>query len=167
MSTEHIFEIRHLENVGDKFSVNLQDHSYTCRKWQLTALPCVHAISSMKSGNFKVESYIPDMYKKGKYQEVYNHVIYPVNDSNLWERTVYNDVQPPVFRKMPGKPKKKRNLEQGEVDGTGRKLRRNGLHIKCSKCKKIGHNKLTCKYPPTQSQAQAQGTQAQSQTQLT
>ncbi|CAK8576663.1 unnamed protein product [Lathyrus sativus] len=32
MSTEHIFEVRHLENVGDKFSVNLQDLSCTCRK---------------------------------------------------------------------------------------------------------------------------------------
>ncbi|CAL5192309.1 unnamed protein product [Lathyrus oleraceus] len=64
MSAKHIFEVMHLENAGDKFSVNLQDQSCTCRKWQLTTLPCVLAISSMKSINFKVESYIPDMYKK-------------------------------------------------------------------------------------------------------
>lgn len=38
---------------------------------------------------------------------------------------------------MLGRPKKKRNLEQGEVDGTGRKLRRTRLYIKYSKCKKM------------------------------
>lgn len=64
MSAEHIFEIRHLENAGDKFSVNLQGQSCTSRKWQLTSLQCVHANSSMKNRNFKVESDIPDMYKK-------------------------------------------------------------------------------------------------------
>lgn len=54
---------------------------------------------------------------------------------------------------MSGRPKNKRNLEQGEVDGSDCKLRRIGLHIECSKCKKTSHNKLTCKYPSTQSQA--------------
>ncbi|CAL5214447.1 unnamed protein product [Lathyrus oleraceus] len=154
MSAKHIFEVKHLENDGDKFNVNFQDQSCTCRKWQLTALPCVHAISSMKRRNFKVESYIPDMYKKVKYHEVYNHVIYPINGFNLWERTIYNDVQPPVFRKMLGSPKKKRNLEQGEVDGSDRKLRRIGLHIKCNKCKKLVITSLLASgYPPAQSQA--------------
>ncbi|XP_058726989.1 uncharacterized protein LOC131598396 [Vicia villosa] len=54
---------------------------------------------------------------------------------------------------MPGRPKKRRNLEQGELDGTDRKMRRTGFIVKCSRCKKQGHNKLTCKVPSTTAQA--------------
>ncbi|CAI8585004.1 unnamed protein product [Vicia faba] len=61
---------------------------------------------------------------------------------------------------MPGRPKKKRNLEQGEIDGTDRKLRRTGFIVKCSLCNKIGHNKKTCKVNATQGTA-SQATAAQ------
>lgn len=72
MFVEHIFEVRHLENSGDKVSVNSQEHNYSRGKRKLTALPRVHAIASMKSMNFRIEDYIPDIYKKAKYQEAYN-----------------------------------------------------------------------------------------------
>ncbi|CAL5195295.1 unnamed protein product [Lathyrus oleraceus] len=82
---------------------------------------------------------------KSRYMAVYNHVIYPVNGSNIWVKTPYSDVQPPKYRKMFGIPKKRRNLEQGEIDGTDRKMRRTSFIVKCNRCKKAGHNKLTCK----------------------
>ncbi|XP_058768325.1 uncharacterized protein LOC131642054 [Vicia villosa] len=63
---------------------------------------------------------------------------------------------------MPGRPKKRRNLEQGEIDGSDKKMRRIGLEIRCSRCKQSGHNKTTCKI--TQS---TQGTHDVSVTQQT
>ncbi|XP_058726957.1 uncharacterized protein LOC131598362 [Vicia villosa] len=145
MSDEHIFEVKHVQDPADMFTVNLKDHICSCRRWELSGLPCVHALSCMKSRNFRFEDFIPEYYRKSRYIAVYKPVIYPVNGSNLWARTQYPDVHPPKFRKMPGRPKKKRNLEQGELDGTDRKLRRTGLIVKCSRCKKSGHNKATCK----------------------
>ncbi|XP_058733729.1 uncharacterized protein LOC131605384 [Vicia villosa] len=151
MSDEHIFEVKHVQDPADMFTVNLKDHICSCRRWELSGLPCVHALSCMKSGNFRFEDFIPEYYRKSRYIAVYKPVIYPVNGSNLWARTQYPDVHPPKFRKMPGRPKKKRNLEQGELNGTDRKLRRTGLIVKCSRCKKSGHNKATCKVTgPTQ-----------------
>ncbi|XP_058758429.1 uncharacterized protein LOC131631679 [Vicia villosa] len=151
MSDEHIFEVKHVQDPNEMFTVNLKDSKCSCRRWELTGLPCVHALSCMKSRNFKFEDYIPEYYKKSRYIAVYKPVIYPVNGSNLWEKTQYPDVHPPKYRKMPGRPKKKRNLEQGEIDGSDRKLRRTGLIVKCSRCKKSGHNKATCKVTgPTQ-----------------
>lgn len=69
MSDEHIFEVRHLENTTDRFAVNLKEHICSCRRWKLTSLPCVHALSAMKSRNHKVDDYIPDYYRKSKYME--------------------------------------------------------------------------------------------------
>src|ERR1051325_2709310 len=149
MSDEHMFEVRHLENSAEKFTVNLKEKTCSCRRWELTGLPCVHSLAAMKNRNHSIDEYIPDYYRKSRYLQVYKPVIFPVNGSNLWVTTEYPDVMPPKFRKMPGRPKKRRNLEQGELDGTDKKMRRTGFIVKCSRCKKVGHNKLTCKVPST------------------
>ncbi|XP_058774237.1 uncharacterized protein LOC131648501 [Vicia villosa] len=128
MFDEHIFEVRHLENSTEKFIVNL------------------------KSRNHKVDYYIPEYYMKSRYMEAYKPVILPVNGSNLGVRIEYPDVLPLKYRKIPERPKKRRNLEQSEIDGSDRKMRRNGFNVKCSRCKKEGHNKLICKVPTQASQ---------------
>lgn len=66
----------------------------------------------MKSRNHKVADYIPNYYKKSRYMEVYKHVIYLVNGSNIWVRAKHPDEQPPKYREIPGRPKKRRNQEQ-------------------------------------------------------
>ena len=149
MSDEHMFEVRHLENSAEKFTVNLKEKICSCKRWELTGLPCVHSLAAIKNRNHRIDEYIPDYYRKSRYLQVYKPVIFPVNGSNLWVTTEYPDVMPPKFRKMPGRPKKRRNLEQGELDGTDKKMRRTGFIVKCSRCKKVGHNKLTCKVPST------------------
>ncbi|XP_058726261.1 uncharacterized protein LOC131597588 [Vicia villosa] len=163
MSSEFIFEVRHIEHQGDIFGVNLKDHDCSCRKWQLTGIPCVHALSAMKSRSLAFDDYIPEIYKKARYISVYEPIIYPVNGTNLWVRTEYPDVQPPKFKKMPGRPKKKRNREQGEIDGSDRKMRKTGMVLRCTRCRQTGHNNSTCKMtPPTQaSQPRAQPTPTQ------
>lgn len=74
MSAKQIFEERHLENPADKFAVNLKEHLCSCRRWELTYLPCVHALSSLKSKNHKVDGYISEYYRKSRYMKVYKHV---------------------------------------------------------------------------------------------
>ncbi|CAL5213457.1 unnamed protein product [Lathyrus oleraceus] len=145
MSNEHIFKVRHFENLADNFTVNLKEHLCSYRRWEITDLPCVHSFSDMRSSNHKVDDYIPEYYKKSRYMADYKHVIYPVNVSNMWVRTKYPDGQQPKYRKMPGRPKKNMNLEKGEIDGSNCKIRRTGFIVKCSRCKKPGYNKHTCK----------------------
>lgn len=114
----------------------------------------------MKSRNLKVDDYISEYYKKLRYISVYNHVIYLVNGSNLWVRTLYLDVQQPKYGKIPRRPNKIRNLEQGKIDGSDRKMRRTCLIVKCSRCKQTSHNKCTCKMTqPTQPSQANQQTQ--------
>ncbi|XP_050875886.1 uncharacterized protein LOC127079542 [Lathyrus oleraceus] len=102
------------------------------RRWDLIGLSCIHALSTMKSRNFKIDDYIPEYYMKSRYMEVYKHMSYHVNGSNLWVKTPFPDVQPPKYRKMSGRPKKRGNIEQGEIDGTGIKMRRTSFIVKCS-----------------------------------
>lgn len=117
--------------------------------------------------NLKVDDHIPEYCTKARY--IYNSMIHLVNGSNTRVRIKYQDVQPPKYRKMPRRPKKKRNLEQGETDGSNHKMRRTCLIIKCSRYKQQGHTKYTCKMTPTtqpsQANQQIQQSQANQQTQ--
>ncbi|KAM6559306.1 hypothetical protein CsatA_028545 [Cannabis sativa] len=67
---------------------------------------------------------------------------------------------PPGANILPGKPKKKRRRDADEPPPPNcTKTRRTGAIMHCSKCKKPGHSKRTCKNdaapaptPPTQGQ---------------
>jgi len=102
----------------------------------------------MKNQDMDINDFVPDIFKKDQYAACYAPVIYPANGQNLWERTKYNDLQAPPIRKQPGRPKKKRNKEAGELLKEDGGMRRARWGIKCSRCKESGHNKSTCKLPP-------------------
>lgn len=56
------------------------------------------------------------------------------NGSNLWVRIYYPDVQLPKYRRMAGGSKSRRNLEHGEINDFGRKMRITKLIVKCNRC---------------------------------
>ncbi|WVZ24361.1 hypothetical protein V8G54_002905 [Vigna mungo] len=67
--------------------------------------------------------------------------------------TPYSDILPPKKKTMPGRPKKKRRLED--------ELRKGGQRKKCVICHELGHNKKGCPQRPNAQSAseQTQGTQ--------
>jgi len=102
----------------------------------------------MRNQDLNVFDYVPDIYKKEKYVAYNSSVIYSDNGQSLWERTEYNDLQPPPIRKQPGRPKKKRNKEAHEPLKDDAQMRRDRWRMKYSRCKQSGNNKSTCKLPP-------------------
>jgi hypothetical protein len=145
---EYDYQVTHISLDGDKYSVNLLRQVCDCRKWLLTGLPCCHAIACMKHQNLDIESYVPIEFRKERYVDCYSSIIYPANGQNLWVRTEYTDLQPPPIKRQPGRPKRKRRLEAGELKKNDNEMRRATYGIKCSRCKQLGHNKSTCKLPP-------------------
>ncbi|RYR74260.1 hypothetical protein Ahy_A02g008905 [Arachis hypogaea] len=92
---------------------------------------------------FNVDIYVSDYYKKAAYISCYQHVVFPVNGPNLWDRTQFEDMLPPTYRKSIGRPKKKRTRAADEQSNrTG--LSREGQQQKCSYCLCSGHNKRSC-----------------------
>ncbi|KAL4377985.1 hypothetical protein GQ457_02G032730 [Hibiscus cannabinus] len=112
----------------DTFVVDLKEKKCTCRYWDLTGIPCKHAICVILFKKDRVEEYINDFYKKDMYEKCYNFVIPPLSGEKFWPATNMGDIEPPLPRKLPGRPKKKRVPEEGECSGTslsrkGRKMR--------------------------------------------
>ena len=73
----------------------------------------------------------------------YNEFIHPIPDITMAEfKGDVDPVEPPLLRRMPGRPKKNRKREPGEPM-TGEKNASMST-VRCNFCHKLGHNKRTC-----------------------
>ena len=112
------------------FIVDLSKRTCSCRKCDISNIPCCHAISCIFFNKAAVEKYIDDYYRVNTYKE-------PVTPTGL------PSVQPLIKRRPLGRLKKKRVREPNEPS----KGHSKGLKIakRCKLCGKIGHNKRSCK----------------------
>ncbi|WOL01873.1 hypothetical protein Cni_G10592 [Canna indica] len=133
-SADGVFE------VSDKSTnvVNTETRECTCRRWQVSGLPCIHALAVMEHTNGCIDEYCSKYFLTECYRLAYSLSINPIPDIG---RPVCNDpfhsssTCPPRTRRMAGRPKEK-PVEPRIV------IRR---AVRCSKCQVLGHNKQTCK----------------------
>ncbi|XP_009600141.1 uncharacterized protein [Nicotiana tomentosiformis] len=129
------FEVR-----GDTIEFVDVDHcDCSCRGWQLTGLPCCHAIAVMVCLGRDPYDYCARYFTADSYRSTYSESIHPIPSL---ERPKKKDasqaavtVNPPPTRRPPGRPTTKK---VGSHEVTRRQLQ-------CSRCKGTGHNKSTCK----------------------
>ncbi|KAK4388192.1 hypothetical protein Sango_2425800 [Sesamum angolense] len=72
----------------------------TFMKWDLSGIPCKHAISAIFCQGENIENYTHQCYRVEKYLKVYEHAILPINGRKEWKKS---DFVPPV----PSNPVKK------------------------------------------------------------
>ncbi|KAL4348838.1 hypothetical protein GQ457_17G010250 [Hibiscus cannabinus] len=124
--------------------VDLVERSCSCRKWDLTGIPCPHAASVFRLNNLKPEDYVNECYHNSTQLAIYSNMIKPIKGPLQWASvTDMEPVLPPIIRRPPGRPAKKRKLEPGEVNNP--KLSKRGQQGNCTKCGKQGHNRRTCR----------------------
>ena len=134
------FEVK---NGLQSFIMDLDKRTCTYRKWDITGIPCCHAISCIFFNKEAAKKYNNDCYKVNTYKACYEPIIDPINGQNMWTLTGLPPVQPPIKRRPPSKPKKKRAREPNKP----RRGHSKGLGIakRCKSCGKIGRNKRSCK----------------------
>nr|POF21311.1 hypothetical protein CFP56_33062 [Quercus suber] len=134
------FEVK---NGLQSFVVDLTKGVCNCRKRDITIIPCCHAVSCILFNRKQVEKYTNSCYQVSTYKACYEHTIDPFNGANMWTPTGLPPVQPPIKKRPPSRPKKKKALEPNEPMRDHSK----GLSIakRCKSYGKIGHNKRSCK----------------------
>ena len=120
--------------------VNLQTKTCTCRKFDLTGLPCTHALAATLSRRINPYSLCSRYYTVDAWLHSYAETIYPVGNEEEWD--VPDDisrriVESPPYKPKAGRPKMKRRKSKGEK----MKMQRH-----CSRCGRKGHNRATCTY---------------------
>ncbi|KAF8408008.1 hypothetical protein HHK36_007148 [Tetracentron sinense] len=129
-----------------RFVVNLHAKSCACRAWEISGLPCKHAAACIARKRANLEEYCDEYYSKATYLRAYGGIIHPISDESMWPVGNHEVVEPPPFRRLPGRPKKNRRRELDEPT-PGSQSRRSST-IRCCICKQFGHNKRTCQRGP-------------------
>lgn len=152
----------HVKWRGIGFCVNLQQQTCSCRVWDLTGIPCSHAICAIQKMRQNVYDFVSHWFKKETYMKTYSHCLEVLRGSPFWEETEGDIIfPPPMMKQLRGRPKKQRRRERWE--GKGRegsvskgkfsKLTKVGRVMHCTLCRNKGHNKSNC---PTMSQGGVQ-----------
>ncbi|RXH75453.1 hypothetical protein DVH24_030174 [Malus domestica] len=117
---------------GDQYVVDLTECTRSCRRYDLTGIPCNHAIVAINYKKEKLEDYVDVCYSKVIYLKIFGHLIQPMNRMLMWEVAKNPPIQPYLYIRQ---LKKKRNKElaQGKIKGP----------LKYGICKKEGHNTRT------------------------
>ncbi|XP_015874821.2 uncharacterized protein LOC107411697 isoform X2 [Ziziphus jujuba] len=129
------FEVR-----GDSIEVvDMDNWSCSCRGWQLTSLPCCHAIAVVTCVGRSPYDCCSRYYTTETYRLTYSESVHPIPNMDVPalqdSSQIAVTVTPPPTRRPPGRPTTKKYGSQEVVK----------RQLQCSKCKGLGHNKSTCK----------------------
>ncbi|KAL2894817.1 Antiviral helicase SKI2 [Bienertia sinuspersici] len=139
-SSESLFGVSH---KLDKLIVNLEDKTCTCRKWNLTGIPCSHAIACIFFMHQEAETYVHPYYLRETYLRAYSTSIPPIEGDRHWPK-VDIDLLPPPIKIGPGRPRRNRRKDPYEDPKKKGKLTRHGQVLSCSVCKSKDHTKRKC-----------------------
>ncbi|XP_019252809.1 PREDICTED: uncharacterized protein LOC109231615 [Nicotiana attenuata] len=144
------------EGTTEKHRVNINLKKYTCRTWDLTGIPCPHAIRALLYKKVNPVSEIHWWFTKEAYLSTYAHKLEPIRGEKFWNIEPTHAMDPPLLVNMAGRPKVKRTREKNEtINRQGEwSQSRKGRVMTCSTCGKPGHNARGC-------QKQSKGKQPQ------
>lgn len=127
-----------------QYKVYIDKRQCGCRKWDISGIPCIHAIAALGFNNLEPLDYVHDCYRVDTYMRTYDNLMGPINGKDMWPSTDNVKLLPPDIKKRAGRPKKARRREPEEPKDPIR-LGRKGIKMMCSSCGNVGHNKRGCK----------------------
>ncbi|XP_059310258.1 uncharacterized protein LOC132061459 [Lycium ferocissimum] len=140
-STEYVYTV----NDGPRrFIIDLKKKTCSCRMFQLDEIPCSHAWAVLKNKNLTANAYCSEVFKPETVVNTYDVPVDPLPDETEWNvpKCISDEVvMPPIYKRPPGRPKKKRDKPLQElIIGKPRNA--------CGKCGRLGHNSRSCDNPP-------------------
>ncbi|CAN1262208.1 hypothetical protein LINPERPRIM_LOCUS11189 [Linum perenne] len=89
---EDTTEVRHRDK---QMVVDLNNQTCTCRKWELSVIPCSHAISCFAMMQDSPENYVHTWYQVENYMKAYGVHISPMVGLESWQKTDRPAINPP------------------------------------------------------------------------
>ncbi|XP_047325772.1 uncharacterized protein LOC124929451 [Impatiens glandulifera] len=129
----------HVNDGEHDFQVDFQTRTCTCRVFNISGLPCKHALVVVRSRKTIPYEYYSRFFTTQAWCVAYEETIYPV--CNEGSRDISENIKERVYLKPPVKVKKgrtttKRRPSQGEPYNEQRR---------CNSCGSRGNNRATCK----------------------
>lgn len=136
--------------------VNLRDGTCSCRVWELSGIPCSHAISAIHKMRKDPIDYVAHWFKKDTYMKTYSHCLEVLRGEPFWEDTLGDEIlPPPIVKQLRGRPKRQRRREGWEgrggrvTKGSFSRLTKMGRVMHCGICRQRGHKRGVCPNKPS------------------
>ncbi|KAG5565102.1 hypothetical protein RHGRI_001108 [Rhododendron griersonianum] len=119
----------------------------TTPQWEISGIPCKHAMAAIMKDRKNVEDFVHSYYSKEMYLRAHGSMIHPILDHSMWTIIPGDPLDPPPLRRSAGRPRKARKRAADEpAAGTSQSKR--SQTVKCMRCKEFRHNKRTCQGGP-------------------
>ncbi|GJZ12654.1 heat stress transcription factor B-4-like protein [Tanacetum coccineum] len=131
-------------SLGDQCVVDVVSMTCSCRKWELTGIPCKHDVAACWNMALNdraappPETWVNPCYWLSTWKETYSHKIQPICGTKYWEKsTCPTTLLPPKHHVQVGRPRKKRKRSKHKdepfvKDGQGRKATTGGNNAEAS-----------------------------------
>ncbi|XP_022852585.1 uncharacterized protein LOC111374185 [Olea europaea var. sylvestris] len=129
-----------------EYVVDFPNRTCACRRWDLTGIPCAHAIAAILDRYGEPWKYVHECYGVDTYLSCYENIINPINGSKLWYPVHAPPIKPPGWfvTKRGRKQKKRRRHQEEDVitrSGLKAKMKKRGtVLMTCSVSGRTGHN---------------------------
>ncbi|KAF9613939.1 hypothetical protein IFM89_013474 [Coptis chinensis] len=123
---------------GKRYNVDLGKFECSCIEWQMSGIPCAHAVAVIRKKRVeKWSRYCSPYFSVEAFRRTYANYLYPLENIEDWEEIDEPEelVLPPEVASKVGRPRKQRIRGDDEPPKTRRK---------CTKCGELGHNPITC-----------------------
>ena len=150
---------------SDKHVVFIDRKSCSCRIWDLTGIPCQHAICALHQAKIDPSTQVHRYYHKATYLAGYRTKFQPIRGEAFWQKSKFKPLEPPPEITLPGRPNKKKRDRSAYMEryrkakqlglrsaadvppealGNLNRLSEKKSQMTCSKCHQEGHNARTC-----------------------
>ena len=86
--------------------VKLNDLWCQCRSWQISGMPCKHALRCINSRRYDPTAYVHLSLTKEAYLQIYTSMIHPILDEALWPEVDFDHGMTPIIKRKPGRPRR-------------------------------------------------------------
>ena len=84
-SSDEVAEVCVKGSNGYKCVVNLQEKTCSCRKFQVSGIPCLHVIAFITKMGQPLENYVDSYYSVEKFRAAYENLIPALTDKSQWK----------------------------------------------------------------------------------
>ncbi|XP_024004844.1 uncharacterized protein LOC112081996 [Eutrema salsugineum] len=95
---------------GCAYRVDLTARTCSCRRWQITGIPCEHAYGVMIKKGIEAQHYVCHWFRTEMWRDTYTDGVIPVRGARFWPVGEEPSIVQPVVPDMPGRNK----ASQGE-----------------------------------------------------
>ncbi|KAM3200040.1 hypothetical protein P3L10_032400 [Capsicum annuum] len=124
---------------GRRYIVDLENGSCNCARFQIDQIPYVHAIAVLKYKHVKeFGDYCSEYYKPNTLVKAYEVPMLDKKDWDVPSSVDEEEVLPPLYKRLPGRPKKGRKKKSSETLSSSTN--------RCGRCGHEGHNRRSCSF---------------------